>query len=209
MESNDLIIKIPVIDRIRNQKFPYLPPSIPHLFKKHLYYHGNPLAWWSGQILTYLMTFNEKFDYEIKKSEINSELNCVGVHIRRTDKLNDEAFSYSLDMYMKHVEDYYDLVDLIKPFGQNKRVIYLATDDLSILNETQYFPNYKFYYNQESIQSAKLKNRYSNSSIENLIKDINQLSKCDFFVGTFSSQLGRLIYELMQVKHPDASWRYR
>ena len=35
------------------------------------------------------------------------------------------------------------------------------------------------------------------------------MAECDFFVGTFSSQLGRLIYELMQSKHSDASWRFR
>ena len=53
------------------------------------------------------------------------------------------------------------------------------------------------------------KKRYSSDSFENLLTDIYFMSKCDFFVGTFSSQLGRLIYELMQIKHPDASWRYR
>ena len=39
--------------------------------------------------------------------------------------------------------------------------------------------------------------------------DIYFLSRCDFLVCTFSSQVCRLAYELMQVRYPDASWRFR
>ena len=35
------------------------------------------------------------------------------------------------------------------------------------------------------------------------------MSDCEFFVGTFSSQVSRLVYELMQTKFVDASWRFR
>lgn len=36
----------------------------------------------------------------------------VGLHVRRTDKINTEAAYHSLAEYMQHVEDYYDKLDL-------------------------------------------------------------------------------------------------
>ncbi len=49
--------------------------------------------------------------------------------------------------------------------------------------------------------------RYSPQSLIGLLKDIILLSKCDYLICTFSSQVCRLAYELMQVRYTDASWR--
>jgi glycoprotein 6-alpha-L-fucosyltransferase len=131
------------------------------------------------------------------------------VHVRRSDKLIKEANEYPFDAYMKHVNDYYNLLELMEPFKLSKRIVYLATDEPSILNETLKYPSYEFIYSPRSIHTSKLKLRYSKDSFEDLITDVHLMTKCNFFVGTFSSQLGRLVYELMQFKHPDASWRFR
>jgi glycoprotein 6-alpha-L-fucosyltransferase len=56
------------------------------------------------------------------------------VHVRRTDKLDGEASLHNLDEYMRHVEEYYDKYDLINN-EQAERVVYLATDEISVLNE--------------------------------------------------------------------------
>jgi glycoprotein 6-alpha-L-fucosyltransferase len=39
--------------------------------------------------------------------------------------------------------------------------------------------------------------------------DIYYLSKCDYLVCTFSSQVCRMSYELMQIRYGDASWRFK
>lgn len=133
------------------------------------------------------------------------------IHIRRTDKINSEAPLYTVESYMKHAEGYFDFRDLIKPSGIKKnRVVYLATDDLEVVKEVKTkYPNYVFKCNEKSSEKGNVKQRYSPESIEDLIKDIHVLSKCEFFIGTFSSQIGRLVYELMQTNWEDASWRFR
>jgi len=56
------------------------------------------------------------------------------VHVRRTDKLAGEASLHTLDEYMRHVEEFYDKYDLINN-KQAERVVYLATDEINVLNE--------------------------------------------------------------------------
>lgn len=71
------------------------------------------------------------------------------------------------------------------------------------------FPKYVFLYNDVSTKLALKKDRFKPDSIENFILDIYILSKLEFFIGTASSNIGRLVYELMQTTHPDGSWRFR
>ena len=54
-----------------------------------------------------------------------------------------------------------------------------------------------------------MKERYTPASAQGVILDIYFLSQCEFLVCTFSSQVCRLAYELMQTRFPDASWRFR
>jgi len=51
--------------------------------------------------------------------------------------------------------------------------------------------------------------RYTPESAKGVIEDIYFLSQCDYLVCTFSSQVCRLAYELMQPRFPDASWRFK
>ena len=39
--------------------------------------------------------------------------------------------------------------------------------------------------------------------------DIHYLSKCDYLVCTFSSQVCRMAYELLQLRYADGSWRFK
>lgn len=61
-------------------------------------------------------------------------INC-SVHVRRTDKVNLEAAFHSLDEYMKHVNEYFDLLEQRK--SVIKRRIYLATDDPLVIKEAR------------------------------------------------------------------------
>ena len=63
--------------------------------------------------------------------------------MRRTDKVGTEAAFHGLDEYMKEVENYFDVRDLINPpengdkKNATKRVVYLATDELNVLMEAR------------------------------------------------------------------------
>lgn len=135
------------------------------------------------------------------------------VHVRRTDKVGTEAAYHGLEEYMKEVDFYYDTYELRHKGSLPKdyvRMVYLASDEPEVLKEapTKY-PNYKFMFDEGNAKSAALNSRYTPDSAQGVILDIYFLSQTDFLVCTFSSQVCRLAYELMQVRYPDASWRFR
>ncbi|XP_008581281.1 PREDICTED: alpha-(1,6)-fucosyltransferase-like [Galeopterus variegatus] len=67
------------------------------------------------------------------------------------------------------------------------------------------YPNYEFISDNSISWSAGLHNRYTENSLRGVILDIHFLSQADFLVCTFSSQVCRVAYEIMQTLHPDAS----
>lgn len=210
---------MPIIDLLSgNQKF--LPLSVPKDYHEQISrFHGDPFVWWAGQMLTYIMRFNANFEPLVNKTRDKFKSDCpspcVGVHVRRTDKIGSEAAFHSLDEYMKIVQEYFRLEELKrKPTDDgnhraNKNV-YLASDDPSIFEEatSKYSKDYNFIYEKKNAQTAQLSQRYSPDSAQGVILDIFLLSQCDYLVCTFSSQVCRMAYELMQVRYPDASWRY-
>ena len=91
---------------------------------------AEPLAWLMGQYVNYVMRFNDRFEVEAARfaQEIGFEQNCVGVHVRRTDKKN-EAKLYALSDYMRHVGFY---------FARNPdkpKCVYLITDEETVVAE--------------------------------------------------------------------------
>uniref|UniRef100_A0A3Q2CB70 Fucosyltransferase 8b (alpha (1,6) fucosyltransferase) n=1 Tax=Cyprinodon variegatus TaxID=28743 RepID=A0A3Q2CB70_CYPVA len=67
------------------------------------------------------------------------------------------------------------------------------------------YPDYEFISDNSISWSAGLHNRYTENSLRGVILDIHFLSQTDFLVCTFSSQVCRVAYEIMQTLHPDAS----
>uniref|UniRef100_UPI00358F6366 alpha-(1,6)-fucosyltransferase isoform X2 n=1 Tax=Myxine glutinosa TaxID=7769 RepID=UPI00358F6366 len=132
----------------------------------------------------------------------------VCVHVRRTDKVGTEAAFHSIDEYMSHVQEVYALLALHKDVPVRR--VYLATDDPKLLAEAQEkYPTYRFISDNGISRSAGLQQRYSESSLLGVILDIHFLAQSDFLVCTFSSQVCRVAYEIMQTLHPDASMRFR
>ncbi|KAK3745546.1 hypothetical protein QZH41_012460 [Actinostola sp. cb2023] len=126
------------------------------------------------------------------------------VQVRRTDKINTEAAFHDIDEYMYWVELYYKQMSKARKI--DKKRVFLATDDPSVLPEAERkYPNYEFISDAGISKSAGLGSRYSDTSLHGVIFDIQMLSECDFLVCTFSSQVCRLGYEMMQARHPDAS----
>jgi glycoprotein 6-alpha-L-fucosyltransferase len=71
------------------------------------------------------------------------------------------------------------------------------------------YPEYNFFFDEKNAKEAVPTKRYTSESFQGLLYDIYLLSACDYVVCTFSSQICRLVYELMQTKYPDASWRFQ
>ncbi len=204
-------IRMPIIDVI-GKRPRYFPLSIPNEYEADLVkFHGDPFIWWAGQILFYLMRFNEQFQQVVEKksTQLSFKNSCVGVHVRRTDKVGTEAAFHGLDEYMQHVESYFKFNDL-KQGKETKRCVYLATDELDVLKEARNkYTKYEFIYDEANAKTASVHQRYSPESAQGVILDIYFLSQCEYLVCTFSSQVCRLAYELMQSRFPDASWRFR
>lgn len=204
------VVQLPIVDSLHPR-----PDFMPQAFPKDLAprlaaVHGDPGVWWLGQLIKYLIRPNEFLMEEIVATATKLEFKkpIVGVHIRRTDKLAVEASFHSLDEYMGHVEAYFkqrehhEIID--------KRRVYLATDDPTVLKEAiAKYPSYQFISDNGISQSASLGSRYSDSSLRGITLDIHFLSRSDYLVCTFSSQVCRVAYELMQTHHGDASTYFR
>lgn len=197
------VISLPIVDNVYPKPM-FQPPAVPADIAQRLKkIHGYPLVWWVGQVLKYLMRPNDstKMLLENKKNKIEFENPIVGVHVRRTDKVGTEAAFHDIDEYMSKVKQYFDSLE-VKP--KVKRV-YLASDDPKVINTAkQRYPDFKIIGDADIAQTASVARRYSTSSLHGIIIDIHFLSLSDHLVCTFSSQVCRVAYELMQTHHIDA-----
>ena len=55
------------------------------------------------------------------------------LQIRRTDKLDGEAQNHTIEEYMEHVHEWYDMYEKRKPVI--RRRVYIATDDPGVFKE--------------------------------------------------------------------------
>lgn len=130
---------MPIIDELGNKRPPFLPLSIPKEIQGELErVHGDPFVWWAGQVLTYLTRPNEAMKQIIldKSDELGFKHRCVGIHVRRTDKIGSEAQFHSIEEYMVEVEQFYKIQTIDNP-GHVHKCVYLATDEISVLKEAK------------------------------------------------------------------------
>jgi glycoprotein 6-alpha-L-fucosyltransferase len=73
----------------------------------------------------------------------------------------------------------------------------------------QKYPNYEIIGDPDIAKAAAVSTRYTDSSLNGIILDIHLLSLSDYLVCTFSSQVCRVAYEIMQTMYPDASNRFK
>ncbi len=165
--------------------------------------HESPYAWFHGHLLRYILrlapsNFSERVAKDI--AAINPRP-FAGLHIRRTDKLIWEAKAYPISQYMREVQRYFKQVDLEErcisgeetPSPENAAC--LATDDHGVfVNATHLYPHYRFV---KSPYTVPLISRATREGVESITYDVMYLASCDFVVCTFSSNICRLIYELM------------
>ena len=78
--------------------------------------------------------------------------------------------------------------------------VYVAADELESCTDMRDVcgPNSTVQCNEDSMVSAGVNRRNSRLALLYLLADVYHLADSDFFVGTFSSHVARLVYELMQ-----------
>nr|CAG4646137.1 EOG090X03KK [Macrothrix elegans] len=204
------VIELPIVDML-SPRPPFLPLSIPRdLSERMIRLHGDPQVWWIGQFMKYLLRYQPETQKMLENAQesMNFKKPIVGVHVRRTDKVGTEAAYHSIDEYMSHVADYFTMLE-VKQKVETKRV-YLASDDPSVLPEARKrYPEYEFLGDISIAKGAAVATRYSDSSLKGILIDIHLLAHSDYLVCTFSSQVCRLAYEIMQTLYPDAAYKFK
>uniref|UniRef100_A0A8C9FZ33 Fucosyltransferase 8 n=1 Tax=Pavo cristatus TaxID=9049 RepID=A0A8C9FZ33_PAVCR len=199
-EANDKdvqVVELPIVDSLHPRP-PYLPLAVPEdLADRLIRVHGDPAVWWVSQFVKYLIRPQPWLEKEIEEAtrKLGFKHPVIGVHVRRTDKVGTEAAFHPIEEYMVHVEERFEL--LARRMLVDKKRVYLATDDPSLLQEAKSkYPNYEFISDNSISWSAGLHNRYTENSLRGVILDIHFLSQADFLVCTFSSQS---IFELHSI----------
>ena len=102
----------------------------------------------------------------------------VGIHIRRTDKLDKEAAFHGVEEYMKHVKTFFQQVEInTGNTSLSPKIVYIASDDPGVFSECRTkYPEYTFLGDEARAQSAKISSRYNKNSLLGLISDIHMLS---------------------------------
>nr|XP_002123485.3 alpha-(1,6)-fucosyltransferase-like isoform X1 [Ciona intestinalis] len=203
-DQNEDVVMV-TFGSIASNRGMFAPPIIPLEMKDELVkLMGEPEAWFAGAFVKYAMRLQPDIQEKIDKatSEMDLAPPLVGIHIRRTDKLLWEAQHHSVEEYMRHVVEYYDVKNLETNEEPKERKVYVASDDLTTVTELKNkYPNYKFI----SGQSASSRNH---EGLVGVVTDVLILSKCDYLVCTFSSNVCRLSYELMHTHTADASVKF-
>ncbi|KAE8752245.1 hypothetical protein FOCC_FOCC001038 [Frankliniella occidentalis] len=206
------VLTLPIIDSLLPPRSQYLPPAVPaDLAPRLARIHGQPITWWVGQFLKYLLRPQPVISELLlnTQNKLGFKGPIVGIHIRRTDKVGTEAAFHPLDEYMPAVAEWFDQ-QISNGKIIDKRRIFLASDDPKVIAEARSkYPDYEILGDPDIAKTAAIGSRYSDRSLYGIIVDIHFLSRCDFLVCTFSSQVCRVAYEIMQSLHVDASASYR
>ncbi|CAH8536011.1 unnamed protein product [Dicrocoelium dendriticum] len=208
---------------------PWLPPAVPADISTNLSrLHGAPFVWFIGQLVSYLMRPAPAFEQLLNATLVSYGLSnsihspVVGLHIRRTDKINTEAAFHDVSEYVYHADRRFDIWDAqhhlmsrsqdwmadlrakVLHLPPLERRVFVATDEPSVFRDMRKkFPTYIILGDPNRASSAGVHNRLSDDAITGIALDIMLLSKTDYLVCTFSSQVCRLAYELMQSRHAD------
>lgn len=107
-----------------------------------------------------------------------------------------------LQEYMNLVDDYFRRLEMTTPV--ERRRVYVASDDLGVFKDIQkYYPQYMV-LGDAAISKVAKQNRFSKESLWGLITDIHFLSKSDYLVGSFASNVNYYPITPPFCKHPSS-----
>eukprot|EP01134_Creolimax_fragrantissima_P003414 CFRG3414T1 len=168
-----------------------------------------PTSWYMGQVVGWLLRYNHRMTSIVETFCIKNGFEGapdIGIHVRRSDKIGQEANYHSFAEYMQHVDHfvypYRSHHDYYEETLYENVTVYVATDDPKVPEQFKNYPQYKFWYNVNGMeQAASHDTRWTAESLDHLLLDLKMLSSAEYFVGTFSSQISRLVVELMMSRN--------
>ena len=184
-------------------------------------YQHRGLLWFKSQMVHWLIQPSVRVSNAVRELQIKMGLNqlssnakIVVMHVRRGDKANDPiikqqnngggGFHILLTKYVNSARKIHSL-----HFDQNEPLrILIMTESQSVIDETKTFPDIVWYYTTDHKRQIKknikisdeIKNGNSNGEIEMMIGLRNlflSVVEGNAFVGSFSSNWSRLVFEMM------------
>ena len=147
----------------------------------------------AGVILRHILRPNPRLQLalQVRRQELGLETPVdVGVHVRRTDKIKEEAGYYDSRFYVMHVNrfahrDYYH-----STYGRryDHRILVVSDEDLG--RQVEEFSAYP------TARSYPRHDRWEREGLDDFLCDVLLLAEAEYFVGTLSSEVGRMILEL-------------
>ena len=210
VESKVKVIHLPKMNRLQPSRYFRHLSVPPDILQELAEVHHDPQLWWIGQVESYIFRPNpavQKF-IEDRTKLLHFGSPIVGVHIRRSDKIKEASYQ-SLFSYIRHVREFYDRQFTNKNLT---RKVFLATDTPKMLFKARRkYLDLEFLGDVEVSRSAgRMSTRHSDVALRDVITDLHLLSRSDFLVCTFSSNMCRAAYEMMQAAADgDASRRVK
>ena len=225
----------PLLDQMKH-KVVYLPPGLSYAAKNSTFrrlavhpdtvdqlvaaapHYVDPRYWWVGQLVAYVFRLNTTLQHSIEEryTSLGFKSPVVGVHIRRTDKVGDEAGYHPVEEYMKYVTEFYERVKKASSNdGENiTRRVFLATDEPRVIAEAkEKWPDFTFIFDEGISRSAgKTRHdpaRLNEASLRGIITDLYMLSRSDFVVCTMTSNICRIVHELKLTRLPHRNAPHR
>ncbi|KAG0233355.1 hypothetical protein BGW41_001517 [Actinomortierella wolfii] len=152
--------------------------------------------WWRSMLTYYAVRPNTKLR-EILRSKLTFPTPCISIHVRHSDK-HYEATLIDMPAYMEKAKAYKDKTGISD--------IFLMTDDDAVIQATKDYPEFRFHY-MDVPRTNKGWQADTNAGISrdqqeiNFLVDVFSATQCQHSIVTYSSNVGRLIAEIMYATH--------
>ena len=148
-------------------------------------------------LLSLVYHHNTEIEKELNQviQSINIKSPYISVHIRRGNKIielkkNNKKFT-GIEYFIKEIKKHRDI----------SSSIFLATDDYSVVEELRtQLPDYKIYTTTSKIHKGFYEKKFDDLGIDGrrqeiirLFADLHFMCQGDFFIGEWSSNIGRLV----------------
>jgi hypothetical protein len=160
------------------------------------------VAWVRGHILAYLMRPSARVNTSLAKCRNWWPHIDAAMHVRRGDKLWREAQRFEVREYVHHIEHFILPGQLYHThYGRNyNTTLFVATDDVSVVKDLEQGADYTPYtilhspLHEVSVSNAETYD--SDNHLTTLLCELDRMASAKTFVGTFSSQVSRLVFEM-------------
>ena len=158
--------------------------------------------WWRSMLTYYLIRPNAHMR-EMFRGEVDVANPCISIHVRHSDKAA-EAQLFEFSRYMEEAEQFRNKTGTTN--------IFLMTDDDLVVQSSKNYTNFRFLYrdvlrsNQGWIDDVTTGRQSRTQQELDFLLDVYSAARCQHSVLTYSSNVGRLIAEIVYAtrnKEPD------